>query len=51
MFSGIMTAILLTMFVALWLWSWSSKRQSTFEEMSRLPLEEDSIKDINEESL
>ncbi len=28
-------------FLGIWAWAWSKKRQPTFREMSRLPLEED----------
>ena len=49
--SGIMTALLLMLFVGIWIWSWSSKRKTAFDEMSKLPLEDDNIQDINKESL
>jgi len=49
--SGLLTALLLILFLAICLWSWSSKRKSGFEKMANLPLEDDNIKDINEESL
>lgn len=40
----IRTILLLVLFVAfigVWIWAWSKKRKSAFEEASRLPLEED----------
>lgn len=48
---GVITAVMLILFVGIWMWSWSSRRKPTFDEMSRLPLEDDNIKDINEESV
>ena len=36
--------IMLTLFVSfigVWLWAWSKKRKSAFDEASKLPLEED----------
>jgi len=49
--SGIMTALLLIMFVGICVWSWSSRRKPAFDEMSKLPLEDDNINDIKEEAL
>ncbi len=49
--SGILTALLLILFIGICIWSWSSKRKPGFDRMANLPLEEDNIKDINEESL
>lgn len=40
----IRTAILFILFVAfigVWIWAWSRKRKTAFDEASRLPLEED----------
>lgn len=39
--SGIMTGILLVTFIAICIWSWSGKRKSAFDEMARLPLDDD----------
>jgi len=50
--SGIMTALLLILFTGICIWSWSAGRKNAFEELSKLPLEDDNIKDIkNKESL
>lgn len=38
---GIITAILLLLFVGMWLWSWSRKRTADFDAMSQLPLDDD----------
>ena len=40
---GAMAAILLVMFVGLWVWVFSSRRRATFESAARLPLEDDRI--------
>lgn len=39
---GLFTLILMVAFIAIVIWAWSGKRRKDFEEMSRLPLEEDS---------
>jgi cytochrome c oxidase cbb3-type subunit IV len=39
--SGIVTAILIVLFLGVWVWAWSSRRKSQFDRMARLPLEED----------
>ncbi|MBT8069113.1 MAG: cbb3-type cytochrome c oxidase subunit 3 [Gammaproteobacteria bacterium] len=38
---GAILLVLIFSFIGLWAWAWSRKRQSAFEEASRLPLEED----------
>jgi cytochrome c oxidase cbb3-type subunit 4 len=39
--SGVMTAILIVLFVGMWIWAFSSRRRARFDEAARLPLEED----------
>ncbi len=39
--SGIVTAILIVLFLGIVGWAWSSKRRATYEAAARLPLEED----------
>jgi cytochrome c oxidase cbb3-type subunit 4 len=39
---GLITAILLILFIGLWLWSWSKKRYAEYDAASQLPLEDDS---------
>ena len=40
MVSGIITAILLLLFIGGWIWAWSPGRKADFDEASKLPLEE-----------
>ena len=35
------TVAMLVIFVGIWVWAWSSKRKTAFDEAARLPLEED----------
>lgn len=46
---GLLTAILLFSFVALWIWAWSSRRKADFDAQAALPLEEDRAPDRNEQ--
>ena len=41
MISGIVTAVLIALFVGGWIWAWSPKRKHEFEDAARLPLEEE----------
>ncbi|WP_119717160.1 cbb3-type cytochrome oxidase subunit 3 [Cognatilysobacter tabacisoli] len=41
MLSGIITAILLVLFVAGWAWAWSPRRKAAFDAAARLPLSDD----------
>jgi cytochrome c oxidase cbb3-type subunit 4 len=38
---GLLTAILFTAFIALWVWAWSSKRERDFAAAAQLPLEDE----------
>ncbi|HVN99215.1 MAG TPA: cbb3-type cytochrome c oxidase subunit 3 [Steroidobacteraceae bacterium] len=39
--SGIFTAIMIALLVAITLWAWSSRRREAFDAAARAPLEED----------
>jgi cytochrome c oxidase cbb3-type subunit 4 len=39
--NGIVTLALIILFIGIWIWAWSSRNKASFEEMSRLPLQED----------
>ena len=41
MLSGIVTTVLLVLFVAGWVWAWSPKRKKEFDAAARMPLDED----------
>ena len=41
MLSGIITTILLLLFLAGWAWAWSPRRKRDFDEAAQLPLESD----------
>jgi cytochrome c oxidase cbb3-type subunit IV len=38
---GIIAAVLLVLFVALWLWAYGGRRRAMFDAMAQLPLEDD----------
>lgn len=40
-FRGVLTLVLMGAFLGIWIWAWSSKRKTTFDALSRLPLEDD----------
>lgn len=41
MIAGIVTAVLLVVFIGGWIWAWSPKRKRAFDEAAALPLEDD----------
>jgi cytochrome c oxidase cbb3-type subunit IV len=41
MVPGIVTTVLLVLFVAGWVWAWSPKRKKEFDAAARMPLDED----------
>jgi cytochrome c oxidase cbb3-type subunit 4 len=38
--AGVITVILMLMFVGIWIWAWHRGHRSTFDAMSRLPLDD-----------
>lgn len=38
--SGIMTAVLMVLFIGIWIWAYSPRRRAGFDALARLPLEE-----------
>lgn len=40
MLSGIITAILLVLFIAGWMWAWSPRRKRDFDAAAQLPLDD-----------
>ena len=38
--NGIMTALLLAIFIGIWAWAWSGKNRKNFDSMAKLPLED-----------
>jgi cytochrome c oxidase cbb3-type subunit 4 len=47
--NGILTGVLLVLFVGIWIWAWSSKNKQQFDQMAQLPLE-DQPRDSGENS-
>ena len=39
--NGLMTALLIILFIGIWLWAWSKSNKPKFEKMAKLPLESD----------
>ncbi len=39
--SGIVTSILIVLFLGVWVWAFSSRRKEQFGKAARMPLEED----------
>ena len=42
MLSGIVTTVLMVLFLAGWAWAWSPRRKRDFDEAAQLPLDADS---------
>lgn len=39
---GVLTAVILLLFLGIWAWSWSRKRREDFDDAAQLPLGDDS---------
>ncbi|MEE9342743.1 MAG: cbb3-type cytochrome c oxidase subunit 3 [Gammaproteobacteria bacterium] len=42
-FRGISTLLAFIAFIGVWVWAWSSKRKSAFDEAANLPFEDDDL--------
>jgi cytochrome c oxidase cbb3-type subunit 4 len=40
---GIFTALALVAFIGVWVWAWSSKRKSAFDDAANLPFADDDL--------
>jgi len=45
--SGVMTAVLMLVFIGVVVWAWSGRRRQGFDAAARLPLEEDTAPAAN----
>jgi cytochrome c oxidase cbb3-type subunit 4 len=43
LFRGVITVVLFLAFIGMWIWAWSSKRKSDFEQAANLPLEDEPL--------
>jgi cytochrome c oxidase cbb3-type subunit 4 len=50
MIPGIITAVLLALFVAGWIWAWRPARKADFDAAARLPLEDDRVESHREQA-
>lgn len=39
-FNGVMTALLIVVFLGVWAWAWSPKNKESFKQMANLPLDD-----------
>jgi cytochrome c oxidase cbb3-type subunit 4 len=42
--SGLMTGLLLILFIGIWIWAWSKRNKDAFDSMAQLPLEDGQTK-------
>jgi cytochrome c oxidase cbb3-type subunit IV len=38
--AGIVTVVLMVLFIGIWVWAWGKRHRANFRRMSRLPLED-----------
>ena len=41
--SGVVTAVLIVIFIGGWIWAWSAKRKPDFDAAARLPLDDEAL--------
>ena len=46
MLTGIITGLLIVLFLAGWAWAWSPRRKQGFDEAARLPLSDDQMEQL-----
>lgn len=47
MVSGIITAVLLVLFIVGWMWAWSPRRRPDFDAAAQLPLDDVGVGDVS----
>lgn len=38
--SGVITLVLMAVFIGIWIWAWRARHKRTFDRMARLPMED-----------
>lgn len=38
--SGVITLVLMAVFIGIWIWAWRARHKKTFDRMARLPMED-----------
>lgn len=41
-FAGVITVVLMVVFIGIWIWAWRARHKRVFDRMARLPMEDDS---------
>lgn len=39
--AGVITVLLMVLFIGIWVWAWRKKHRQAFDRMARLPMEDD----------
>lgn len=39
--AGVITVVLMVVFIGIWIWAWRARHKRVFDRMARLPMEED----------
>ncbi len=40
-FAGVITVVLMAVFIGIWIWAWRGRHKRTFDRMARLPMEDE----------
>jgi cytochrome c oxidase cbb3-type subunit IV len=40
-FAGVMTIILMVIFIGIWIWAWRKKHKNVFDQLAAIPMEDD----------
>ena len=40
-FAGVITLVLMAVFIGIWIWAWRARHKRTFDRMARLPMEDE----------
>ncbi|MDX1608501.1 MAG: cbb3-type cytochrome c oxidase subunit 3 [Halofilum sp. (in: g-proteobacteria)] len=46
---GVISLVLLALFIGVWIWAWRPRHKRVFERMARLPLERDERPDVDDD--
>lgn len=47
--AGVITVVLMVVFIGIWIWAWQRRHKKVFDEMARLPMEDDGSPDSGPE--
>ncbi|MEO7199708.1 MAG: cbb3-type cytochrome c oxidase subunit 3 [Dokdonella sp.] len=48
--AGVITVLLLVVFIGIWIWAWRPRNKKSFDEMAKIPMQDEDLPTHDEEN-